>query len=295
MNDECKKFSELIEPYLRGELQSESAAKLRGHLDSCRACANELADLDRYFKSIRQLSNPPVAIDIATQVRKQIDSEAKIIPLSRRLRMPMKFLAAASVALIAWVMYDSWRPATMQSREPQIEFAKKIPERVAPSEQKPPASMSPPIQSQHSPKPSVNLATGSAIMAERAGKSISDAPDRDAPAPGTSREETKVRDINPARSPTPADETLSKSKMTEYRSPPQSAAREREPTNIVAIAKRHGAKIITDASSSDGAIVFDLPEVEAKKTISEIKKLSNAKVTRSKVSNGIVRITVKAE
>ncbi len=93
----CETALDLLEPYVDGDLSPAEAARLRFHLESCPACAAELAlarRIQRELRSLPQLDCPPEIVD---RVRRQ---GAEVVPFRRR-RTGLPIRIAAAAALLA--------------------------------------------------------------------------------------------------------------------------------------------------------------------------------------------------
>jgi anti-sigma factor RsiW len=100
----CDTALDLLEPYVDGDLAAAEAARLRSHLESCPACAAELAltrRIQRELRSLPQLDCPP---EIVERARRQ---GAEVVPFRlplrrRRTGLPLRTLrVAAAAALLA--------------------------------------------------------------------------------------------------------------------------------------------------------------------------------------------------
>ena len=99
-NDEisCADASDFLEPYLDGDLPPREADRLREHLESCAACAAELAlaeRIQRELRSLPQLDCPPELIERV--VRK---GRGEVVPFPER-KEPLRWrIAAAAVVAL---------------------------------------------------------------------------------------------------------------------------------------------------------------------------------------------------
>ena len=103
----CNEALDLLEPYVDGDLAPAEAVRLRSHLESCPACAAELAlaeRIQRELRSLPQLDCPP---EIVERVRRQ---GAEVVPFRlsfdrRRTSLPIRTLRTlrvmAAAALLA--------------------------------------------------------------------------------------------------------------------------------------------------------------------------------------------------
>ncbi|MBW8873805.1 MAG: zf-HC2 domain-containing protein [Acidobacteria bacterium] len=95
----CNEALDLLEPYVDGDLSPAEAARLRSHLESCPACAAELAlaeRIQRELRSLPQLDCPP---EIVERVRRQ---GAEVVPFRpRRMGLPLRVAAAAALLALS--------------------------------------------------------------------------------------------------------------------------------------------------------------------------------------------------
>jgi len=99
-NDEisCEDASDLLEPYLDGDLPPREADRLRQHLENCAACAAELAlagRIQRELRALPQLDCPPEVIERV--VRK---GRGEVVPFPGR-KEPLRWRIAAVAAVLA--------------------------------------------------------------------------------------------------------------------------------------------------------------------------------------------------
>ena len=99
-NDEisCADASDFLEPYLDGDLPPREADRLREHLESCAACAAELALAGRIqseLRSLPQLDCPPEVIERV--VRR---GRGEVVPFPGR-KEPLRWRIAAAAAVVA--------------------------------------------------------------------------------------------------------------------------------------------------------------------------------------------------
>jgi anti-sigma factor RsiW len=100
----CEPALDLIEPYVDGDLEPAEAERLRCHLESCRACAAELAlarRIQRELRALPQLDCPP---EIVERVRREGAQTAQVLPFrppAHRTGPAMPFRLAAAAAVLA--------------------------------------------------------------------------------------------------------------------------------------------------------------------------------------------------
>ncbi|HEX3553030.1 MAG TPA: anti-sigma factor [Thermoanaerobaculia bacterium] len=98
----CDTALDLLEPYVDGDLAPAAAARLRSHLESCPACAAELALAERIQRELRSLPRLDCPPEIVERARHQGAEVVPFrLPLSRR-RTGLPFRIAAAAALLAF-------------------------------------------------------------------------------------------------------------------------------------------------------------------------------------------------
>jgi anti-sigma factor (TIGR02949 family) len=93
----CEEALDWIEPYLDGDLPEDEAARLRGHLAGCSACAAELelaTRIQNELRSFPQLDCPP---EVLERVRRE--GRGVVVPFKPRTVGPRLAAAAAVLAL----------------------------------------------------------------------------------------------------------------------------------------------------------------------------------------------------
>ena len=94
-----EEFSELIGPYLDGELSAEECQKVENCLADSAECRQQAADLEALDRIARGDSPPPVAEDQWQEVLNSVRNTGKVVPFetvksSRRWLAPLAGLAA---------------------------------------------------------------------------------------------------------------------------------------------------------------------------------------------------------
>ncbi len=102
----CEEALDWIEPYLDGDLPEEEAARLRGHLAGCPACAAELElaiRIQSELRSLPQLDCPPEVLE-----RGRREGRGVVVPFESRRRnvrdrraIGPRLAAAAAVLALA--------------------------------------------------------------------------------------------------------------------------------------------------------------------------------------------------
>ncbi|MEW6072518.1 MAG: zf-HC2 domain-containing protein [Planctomycetota bacterium] len=100
----CDRVQGRLEPLLDGALDPLAAARDRGHLEACPACAAELARLERLLATIRAAAAPRAA-ELALARRGLAERIAAAAPLRPRLRLAsspaLRAVATAAAAILA--------------------------------------------------------------------------------------------------------------------------------------------------------------------------------------------------
>ena len=102
----CEAATELIEPYLDGELGPSESARLEAHLARCTDCAGELelaATIRRELRALPELDCPPAVLERAHRAA----TEATVVPLRRAApagERPRRAWAALAAALVLAVL-----------------------------------------------------------------------------------------------------------------------------------------------------------------------------------------------
>ncbi len=98
----CDLALDLVEPYVDGDLEPAEAARLRVHLEGCRACAGELALARRIQAELRALPQLDCPPEIVERVRRE---GAQVLPFRSPARngkaLPYRLAAAAAVLALA--------------------------------------------------------------------------------------------------------------------------------------------------------------------------------------------------
>jgi predicted anti-sigma-YlaC factor YlaD len=98
----CELAADLVEPYVDGDLEPAEAARLRAHLQSCRACAAELALAERIQAELRALPQLDCPPEIVERVRRE---GAQVLPFRSSVRgwtaLPFRLVAAAALIAVA--------------------------------------------------------------------------------------------------------------------------------------------------------------------------------------------------
>ncbi len=94
----CEAALDLLEPYLDGDLPPAEADRLRLHLESCAACAAELALAGRIGRELRSLPQPDCPPEVIERVVRAGRGEVVPFPPDRTLK-PRIAAAAAVLAL----------------------------------------------------------------------------------------------------------------------------------------------------------------------------------------------------
>jgi len=82
----CDDVLDFVEPYVDGDLEPAEAARLRVHLESCRACAAELALARRIQAELRALPQLDCPPEIVERVRREGAQGAQILPFRSPVR-----------------------------------------------------------------------------------------------------------------------------------------------------------------------------------------------------------------
>ena len=95
----CEEALDWIEPYLDGDLPEDEAARLRGHLAGCPACAAELALATRIQSELRALPQLDCPPEVLERVRQE--GRGVVVPFKPRhsVRTIGPRLAAAAAVL----------------------------------------------------------------------------------------------------------------------------------------------------------------------------------------------------
>src|SRR5436305_12462754 len=100
----CNEALDLLEPYVDGDLAPAEAGRLGSHLESCPACASELALAERIQRELRalpQLDCPPEIVERVRRQGAEVVAFRRPLP-RRRTGLPLRALrVAAAAALLA--------------------------------------------------------------------------------------------------------------------------------------------------------------------------------------------------
>jgi anti-sigma factor (TIGR02949 family) len=98
-NDEisCVDASDFLEPYLDGDLPPREADRLREHLESCAACAAELALAGRIQRELRSLPQPDCPPEVIERVVRA--GRGEVVPFPGR-KEPLRWRIAAAAAVV---------------------------------------------------------------------------------------------------------------------------------------------------------------------------------------------------
>ncbi len=108
----CKEVTELISEYLDGKLGVADRREFESHLDTCRACASEVASTKEMLSSLRSLANQKSPVDVWQRVRAEVTTKEAKRGLWWRwvlrpvVAAPALAAAAAIAALLAWPSGD---------------------------------------------------------------------------------------------------------------------------------------------------------------------------------------------
>lgn len=98
----CELARDLVEPYVDGDLEPVEAERLWVHLESCSACAGELALAQRIQAELRALPQLDCPPEIVERVRRE---GAQILPFRPPVRggsgLPFRLAAAAALLAVA--------------------------------------------------------------------------------------------------------------------------------------------------------------------------------------------------
>jgi anti-sigma factor RsiW len=100
----CEDIRELLSARLDGELTAEEARLLDGHLASCEACRGELAELERTWKALGELSDVEVPAGLDQRVIARATGSKRPTSASRRILRWVYPLSAAAAVLVAVVV-----------------------------------------------------------------------------------------------------------------------------------------------------------------------------------------------
>ncbi len=112
----------LVGAYAVDALEGSERAAFEEHLASCAACAEELADLQdaaAALGSVAALAPPPQlrtrVLDAASQARQEPAQTASVVPLQRRRRHPLAWVAGAAAAVVMLVAGGAtWRAISVE-------------------------------------------------------------------------------------------------------------------------------------------------------------------------------------
>jgi hypothetical protein len=112
----CQKYSDWIDPYLDGELDSSSAAGFEQHLAGCPDCQHELAQVRAIFTILDSLQDEPAPSHLSRQVMAGLPVGAGAPWL--RWVLAGQVVATAGLLLLAYPTLAAWSAQAGQWLEP---------------------------------------------------------------------------------------------------------------------------------------------------------------------------------
>jgi anti-sigma factor (TIGR02949 family) len=94
----CPEALDLLEPCLDGDLSAGEADRLRVHLESCTACAAELALAERVQRELRSLPQPDCPPEVIERVVRA--GRGEVVPFPSRERTWRQRIAAVAAVLM---------------------------------------------------------------------------------------------------------------------------------------------------------------------------------------------------
>jgi len=131
---QCERARELLSPYLDGELSAPEHRAVAEHIETCRACAQEVAELRRIGRTIAESGREPLPKGLALQVRAALARAAESEPggtrplpaetlvggLSHGLGRHLRQAAVIAVACVLSALATWWVTSTA-GREQRLE------------------------------------------------------------------------------------------------------------------------------------------------------------------------------
>lgn len=129
---ECRYFREMLSAYVDNMLSPEDKGRIEEHLQSCRECSTQLADLRKTIEHIGKLdeveSPPWMTRKIMAKVREEAQNKKGIFqrlfyPL--HIKLPLEAVAAVLVAGLALYIYRDINPELRLANAPTEEVSPK--------------------------------------------------------------------------------------------------------------------------------------------------------------------------
>lgn len=117
MNDDCLKYSELLELYCADETTPEETRRVEEHLFRCSACREEVRELRELFAAAASAGDEALreadAVDwqaVHSGIHAAIERRParKLVAMPRPLRRPLAWAAALVVAIAGWQFVQLW-------------------------------------------------------------------------------------------------------------------------------------------------------------------------------------------
>ena len=97
----CEEIKNRLSEYLDGELDERESKLVGDHLENCPGCAEELAGLKEYFKSIDSLEKAEPPPDFLRQVHARLEGQSVFKTTIKKLVFPIRFKIPLEVAGLA--------------------------------------------------------------------------------------------------------------------------------------------------------------------------------------------------
>lgn len=113
---ECAEVKKLLSEYLDGALAAEKKALVEKHIETCHACAEELAFLKDCGEKFAALKKVKAPADFLNQVRSRLERRfsfkkmLRILFVPVHLKIPLEAAALAAAVLIIAFIFKTWQP-----------------------------------------------------------------------------------------------------------------------------------------------------------------------------------------
>jgi len=146
---ECTEIRERLSEYLDGFMDAETEARVRKHLTSCKACAEELASLKALVRELGDLDPIEAPGDFLARLHERIERPSgfsKILHALFRpfkIKIPLEFAGAAVAAVLVFIVLNVQEPNEGLRYRPLPEKQEEIAREVAPPAPAPHRSVPP--------------------------------------------------------------------------------------------------------------------------------------------------------
>ena len=121
----CREVNKLLGDFFDGLLDKNLKMSVQEHLKTCEGCADELAELKKYFNDVRSLSKVPAPDNFLEKIHERLESGKRFKKILKALFTPVQIkipLGAAGAVAAAAVVVFLIRGLPLQTKE-QIAMA----------------------------------------------------------------------------------------------------------------------------------------------------------------------------